>query len=453
MKLYSTLTGAIQPLSPHGDAVTMYVCGITPYSPSHVGHGMRSVIFDVLRRYLVYRGYKVRHVENFTDIDDKLINSAAKLGCTYLELAEKHIQDYLKNIDALNVQRAHVYPRATQEIPKIIEIIDGLIKKGYAYRSEGDVYFRVRRDDDYGKLSHRSLDDMKAGARVEVGERKEDPMDFALWKGQKPGEPAWGSPWGPGRPGWHIECSAMSLKYLGETMDIHGGGQDLIFPHHENEIAQTESFTGVVPMARFWVHNGLLQLGNDKMSKSLGNFITLSDLVKLGSPDAIRVFFLQSHYRSPLSFSADGIAAQERALERLRAALAPGTGTGDTLDPAQYRERFDTAMDDDLNTPRAVAVLFDISRDINRARTEGRNVAPAQAALREIAGVLGLTLQERKSSAADTDVAPLMELLIETRAGLRKAKQYQLADQVRNRLAELGYTLEDTPSGTEWKKA
>jgi cysteinyl-tRNA synthetase len=380
-----------------------------------------------------------------------MIQVAAREGISVQELAERNIQAYLDEMDALNVLRAHVQPRATEEIDKIVEMIQGLMDKGYAYAVDGDVYFRVRMDEDYGKLSHRSLESMMAGARVEVGENKEDVADFALWKSQKPGEPAWDSPWGPGRPGWHIECSAMSLKYLGDTLDIHGGGQDLIFPHHENEIAQTESFTGVAPFVRFWVHNGLMQLGADKMSKSLGNIISPKEALKKYSPDALRLFFLSSHYRSPLVYGEESIAAQERAAERLRNALkAEGSpGEGSPLDPQPYKARFGEAMDDDLNTPRALATLFDLARDINRGREEGHGVRIAQDALRELAGVLGLTLREPESKSAD--VAPFIELLLETRSELRAAKSYDMADKIRARLAELGVTLEDTPQGTTWK--
>jgi cysteinyl-tRNA synthetase len=451
MKLYNTLSGQKETFSAKDGTVKMYVCGLTPYSQSHMGHALHAVVFDVLRRYLEFKGYQVKHVQNFTDIDDKMIQVAAREGISVQELAERNIQAYLDEMDALNVLRAHVQPRATEEIDKIVEMIQGLMDKGYAYAVDGDVYFRVRMDEDYGKLSHRSLESMMAGARVEVGENKEDVADFALWKSQKPGEPAWDSPWGPGRPGWHIECSAMSLKYLGDTLDIHGGGQDLIFPHHENEIAQTESFTGKAPFVRFWVHNGLMQLGADKMSKSLGNIISPKEALKKYSPDALRLFFLSSHYRSPLVYGEESIAAQERAAERLRNALKADDASsgGPTIDPQPYKTRFVEAMDDDLNTPRALAALFDLARDINRGREEGHGVRSAQDALRELAGVLGLTLREPESKSAD--VAPFIELLLETRSELRAAKRYDMADKIRARLAQLGVTLEDTPQGTTWK--
>ena len=452
MKLYNTLSAKVEDFSPADDVVTMYVCGVTPYAPSHVGHAMSSVVFDVVRRYIEFSGYAIKHVQNFTDIDDKMIDSAARLGVPVGDLADRNIDDYLSEMDRLNVARAHEYPRATQELGQITRMIEALVDRGYAYPANGDVYFRVRQAEDYGKLSHRTLDSMMAGARVEVSEAKEDAMDFALWKGQKPGEPAWDSPWGPGRPGWHIECSAMSLAYLGETVDIHGGGQDLVFPHHENEIAQSESFTSKAPFARFWVHNGLLRLDDDKMSKSLGNFVTVAEALERHSPDALRLFFLSSHYRSPLTYSDEAVAAQERALERLRNVLSvtPATDPAGNLDGGPARERFVSAMDDDLNTPRALAALFDLARDINRAHEAREDVGGAQATLRELAAVLGLRLEQ--DTAATGDVGPLVELLIETRAALRSAKQYEQADRIRQRLEELGFALEDTPRGTEWKR-
>jgi cysteinyl-tRNA synthetase len=314
------------------------------------------------------------------------------------------------------------------------------------------VYFRVRRDDEYGKLSGRDLDSLMAGARVEVGERKEDVMDFALWKGQKPGEPAWESPWGPGRPGWHIECSAMAIKYLGETIDLHGGGQDLLFPHHENEIAQSEAYSDSSPFSRFWVHNGTLRMGQDKMSKSLGNVITVTEALDKFSPDALRLFFLSSHYRSPLTYGEQTVAGHERALERLSNALRNG-GSADleeSLDPAPSRDRFIAAMDDDLNTPQALAVLFDLAHEINRCKTARVDVIAAQDTLRQLAQVLGFTMEQGRPP-VETDVAALVQLLVDTRSELRTAGQYALADSVRDRLAGLGISLEDTADGTEWR--
>ena len=511
MKLYNTLSGRAEPFSPGDDVVKMYVCGITPYDVPHVGHAMKSVAFDVIRRYLEFRGYEVKHVENITDLDDKMIQGAAGLGITTDELAERNTKVYLDQMAALNVLQAHIYPKATEEIPRMQEIIEALSEKGFAYAVDGDVYFRVRENEDYGKLSRRTLDSMRAGSRVEVDEHKEDEMDFVLWKSHKPGEPSWDSPWGPGRPGWHIECSAMALRYLGTPLDIHGGGQDLVFPHHENEIAQTESYADGQPMARFWVHNGLIRMGQDKMSKSLGNFVTVREALQRFSADALRLFFLSSHYRSPLAYTNDGVAAQERAAERLRnAAGGMGTpGEGPPIQAQQFRDRFIDAMDDDLNTPRALAALFDLAHEINRGREQGASVAAAQDTLRELAGVLGLRLEAsaeagrgaflplvhllfdihaelRASDHRDLaermrlrsrdlggdfpelagvfdsltvpeeistgEVAPLLALLIETRDELREARQFGLADQVRSRLSELGYVLEDSAEGTRWKR-
>ena len=428
---------------------------MTPYASLHVGHALRAVVFDVIRRYLEFRGFEVRHVENFTDIDDKMIQGAAAAGISAAELAEKNISEYLDEMDALNVVRAHEYPRATQEIDGIVQMIQGLEEKGFAYPANGSVYFRVRRSEHYGKLSHRTLDSLRSGARVEIDESKEDPLDFALWKARKEGEPSWDSPWGPGRPGWHIECSAMNLEHLGETLDIHGGGQDLIFPHHENEIAQSEAYTGERPFARIWVHNALLRMGEDedKMSKSLGNVVSIKEALGRFSPDALRLFFLSSHYRSPLSYTDEAISAQDRALERLRNAVEapPAPSAWGRLDPDEYREKFIAGMDDDLNTPRALAALFDLARDINRGRDSGQAVTEAQETLRTLAGTLGLTLAAPASGSSD--IGLLMELLIETRATLREAKQFEAADRIRERLGELGYALEDKPQGTVWKQS
>ena len=452
MRLYNTLTGREEEFLP-GDPgnVRMYVCGVTPYAPCHLGHAMSYVVFDVLRRYLEFIGYQVDHVQNFTDVDDKILQTSQSEGVSPRELADRHIQEFMANMDALNVKRARAYPRATEEIPNMVRVIGSLVDKGYAYPSNGDVYFRVTKVDGYGKLSHRTLEGMKAGARVEVGAGKEHPMDFALWKAAKEGELSWESPWGRGRPGWHIECSAMSLEYLGETLDIHGGGQDLVFPHHENEIAQSEAHTGVAPFARHWVHNGLLQMGEDKMSKSTGNMVPLGEALKRFSPDALRLFFLGSHYRGPLTYTDDGLSSNERAADRLRNALrqAPQEGA-DSLDPEPYRQRFVEAMDSDLNTPQALAALFDLARDINRTIESGGGVRQAQEALSSLGSILGLTLQQPQRDGSE-DSVPFIDLLINTRWELRAAKQFAMADQIRERLAELGVELEDTAQGTQWK--
>ncbi len=457
MRLFNTLTGKDEEFVPSdGKTVKMYVCGVTPYSATHVGHALSYVVFDTLRRYLEFLGYRVKYVQNFTDVDDKIIQRAQEAGISGEELTERYISDFFTTMDSLNVQRADSYPRATQEIPAIVKTIETLVKKGFAYPSGGDVYFRVTKSEDYGKLSHRTLEGMIAGARVQVDENKEHPMDFVLWKAAKPNEPAWDSPWGPGRPGWHIECTAMALDQLGDPLDIHGGGYDLVFPHHENEIAQSEAYTGRTPFARHWVHNGLLQLGEDKMSKSLGNLVSAEEALAQYSPDALRIYFLNSHYRSPLSYTSAGVAARERSMERLRHALRPagsdGAPDGELLDPQPFRDRFLNAMDNDLNTPQALACLFDLAREINRAVEAGHNAGPAQEALRELGGLLGLTFHERDSGDQHRLAAkPFIDLLVNTRQELRKAKQYSLADQIRDELAKQGVTVEDTPQGSEWQ--
>ncbi len=451
MKLYDTMSGAVRDFQPSNGVVKMYVCGITPYSSSHIGHAMSAVAFDIVRRYLEFSGFAVRHVQNFTDIDDKMIAASNERGIAVGDLAQENIAEYMDSMQALNVLPAHEYPRATQEIDKIIEMIDSLIDRGCAYASDGDVYFRVRRDEDYGKLSRRSIDDLIAGARVDVDERKEYDLDFALWKSQKPGEPAWDSPWGMGRPGWHIECSAMSIRYLGETIDIHGGGEDLVFPHHENEIAQSESYSDSEPFSQFWMHNGMLRLGEEKMSKSLGNIISLPEALEMYDSQALRLFFLNSHYRSPLFYSEEGVRSRERALRRLRRAAAAESGEGLWVAPEVFRSRFIEAMDDDLATPRALAALFDLAREINRAHEHEGDVADAQETLIELAGVLGLDLlAEDSEPKTQAEAAPFVQLLIDVRTDLRAARQFQLADSIRDRLTELGITLKDSPDGTEW---
>ena len=452
MRLFNTLSGRKEEFAPaDGRTVKLYVCGVTPYSSAHVGHAMSYILFDTLRRYLEFRDYQVKHVQNFTDIDDKIIERASRLGVPPIELAEQHILEFFQEMDALNIKRATIYPRATEELPKIIEVVEGLIHREHAYVAGGDVYFRVQRNGEYGKLGHRSLEGMLAGARVEPRALKEHPMDFALWKAAKEGEPQWPSPWGPGRPGWHIECSAMALRHLGETVDIHGGGQDLIFPHHENEIAQSESFTGRKPFVRFWMHNGLLQMGEEKMSKSLGNLITVKEALASYSPDGLRIFVLGSYYRSPLRFSEEAVEAAERGAQRLRnAAVAVSQGTQSPLEVGSYRQRFIEAMEDDFNTPQALAALFDLAREINRGAEAGRQTNEAQERLRELAGVLGLTLRERESQDL-REAGPFIDLLVETRTALRQAESFTMADTIRAQLAELGVTLEDGAGGTRWK--
>ena len=450
MRLYNTLSRSVEELVVEDNTVNMYVCGITPYAPSHLGHAMCAIVFDVIRRYLEYKGYKVNFIQNFTDIDDKMIIAANDEGIKVSELAERNIQAYLSELGRLNVMEASEYPRATEEIDSIIQVITDLIEKGYAYEISGDVYFRVKQDEDYGKLSRRNIDDLLAGARLEIEETKENPADFALWKSQKPGEPAWDSPWGQGRPGWHIECTAMSLTYLNNKIDIHGGGQDLVFPHHENEIAQSESYTGIEPFARYWMHNGTLGYGEEKMSKSLGNVFSIGEALKVFSPDAIRMFFLSSHYRTPLVFSSESVKGQQRAIERLKSAVTSNSGEGEVLKTSSYREKFEAAMDEDFNTPIAFSVIFDLARDINRESSNGLNVASAQDLLSELVKVLGITL-ETDNSKSDGDIAPYLDLLLEVREGLRNKKQFELSDQIRDRLVDLGVSIEDTSTGARWK--
>ncbi len=460
LHIYNTLTRQKEPFEPLDPPfVKMYVCGPTVYDSAHIGHAMSYIVFDMVRRYLEYRGYRVRHVQNFTDVEDKIIKRSQELGISWQELTARYIDEFLRQMDALNVKRAHVYPYASQEIPEIIRIIEGLIEKGYAYVVDGDVYFRVRADDDYGKLSGRRLDELQAGARVAVDERKEDPLDFALWKASKPGEPAWDSPWGPGRPGWHIECSAMSIHYLGPQIDIHGGGADLIFPHHENEIAQSESFTGCVPFVKYWMHNGLLQLGGEKMSKSLGNLVTIGEILERHDPNALRLFVLSSHYRRPITYTDESFAAAERGLERFYAALRPPRGLPGPQDEAlrrkalETRQAFEEAMDDDFNTALALGRLFDLARAINAARDEsvaGPGFTEAQATLRELLEVLGFRLQGDGQPQRAVEAEPFIELAVAVRSQLRAQKQWNLADWIRDRLQELGVELRDTPEGTKW---
>tara|TARA_B100000686_G_scaffold354229_1_gene463387 strand:+ start:1082 stop:2455 length:1374 start_codon:yes stop_codon:yes gene_type:complete len=454
MKLFNTLSMTKESFSPSNNDVKMYVCGITPYASAHIGHAMVSIVFDVLRRYLEYKKFTVTHIQNFTDVDDKMIQAASKSGDTVIEIAEKNIASYMKEMDQLNILRATTYPRATLEIPSIISLIQGLINKNYAYNVDGNVFFRVKKSTEYGKLSHRRIEDLLAGARIEIDERKEYPGDFALWKKTiVDTDPSWDSPWGNGRPGWHIECSAMATTYLGEMIDIHGGGQDLIFPHHENEIAQSESFSNKKPYSKFWLHNGMLRLGQEKMSKSVGNIISISEALKKFSPDAIRLFFLTSHYRDPITYSEDNILSQERALERLINAslLEPRGSTEVRFNTDSYIEQFNTSMDDDLNTPRALSVLFNIAREINRNQSISNTLEPLQSTLKILASVLGLSLTKRENIQADNSNEGFIELLIEIRSDMRKSKQFDAADKIRDGLEKLNVLIEDHNDGTDWK--
>lgn len=464
IQIYNTLTRKTEPLETiEPGVVRMYVCGVTVYDHAHIGHAMSAIVFDIIRRYLEWCGYRVQHVCNFTDVDDKIIARANETGQEPVALAEYYIREFSEQLEALNVLPATRYPRATETMPEIIQFIKHLVDRGLGYVADGDVYFRVGQFADYGKLSGRSLDEMISGTRFDVDPRKESPADFALWKAARPDEPSWSSPWGEGRPGWHIECSAMNLKHLGEQIDIHGGGNDLVFPHHENEIAQSEGLTGK-PFARYWIHNGMLQLvspqtGVEKMSKSLGNLVTISDFLSRYDADVFRLIVLNSHYRSPLTYNEEIAAENSRKLERMRGALLPPTG--DTVSgeavvalleaSSKARDSFIEAMDNDFNTASGLAALFELVRAINTARDAGVGGVPfkeAQATLRELAGVFGLRLREPQRG--NQEAAPFVDLLVETRTALRKAKQFDLADTIRQRLTDLGVVLEDTPQGTRW---
>jgi cysteinyl-tRNA synthetase len=461
IKIYNTLTRkkeAMQTIEP--GKVRMYVCGPTVYDSAHVGHAMSSIVFDVMRRYLEFQGYQVRHVMNYTDVDDKVIRRANELGVDPVGLAERYIKEYDQHIKDLNILPAAVKPRVSQEIEAIIQMVQGLIEKGFAYEVEGDVYFRVAKDADYGKLSRRRLEDMQAGSRMDVDEKKEAPADFALWKAAKEGEPSWESPWGLGRPGWHIECSAMALRHLGEQIDIHGGGNDLIFPHHENEIAQTESLTGK-SFATYWTHNGMLQIGGEDMSKSVGNMVTVDQFLSDHEGDVLRILVLNASYRAPLTFTDEVVEQAQRGLERLRGALRPAEPSSkvdlkikrELLQKADdVRQGFINAMDDDFNTPVALAHLFELVRTINMARDSGveeGSLQKAQETLKELAGVLGLQLDVDTSTPREAQ--PFIDLLVQVREELRKAKQWELADLIRHHLLELGIALEDGKGGTTWK--
>ena len=461
IQIRNTLTRRLEPLRPlEGKVVKMYVCGPTVYDRAHIGHAMSAVVFDVIRRYLQYRDYRVIHVMNFTDVDDKIIVRANDLDIDPLDLAQQYIDEWFEHVQALNLLPAHHYPRVSQMMPQIVEIVEDLVHKGYAYAVGGDVYFRVRKFANYGALSGRNLEEMRAGARVVVDERKEDPLDFALWKAAKPGEPSWVSPWGKGRPGWHIECTAMALRFLGTQIDIHGGGTDLVFPHHENEIAQSVAYTGKRPFAQYWLHNGMLQLRGEKMSKSLGNLVTIQDFLAAHDADVLRLVFLSSHYGKPLAYDEGVVADAERALDRLRGALRPPPGhlaEGMAVEALESevtaaREGFTAAMDDDFNTAGALGHVFNLVRAINVARdagVSGKPFAAAQAAFLELTHVFGLALRERGGKRVDA--APFIEALIAVRTTLRQEKRWALADAIRDRLQALGVVLEDGPQGTEWQ--
>ena len=464
MKVYNTLTRKKEELVPITPGeIKIYACGPTVYNYIHIGNARPLCIFDILRRYLEYRGYNVKFVQNFTDIDDKIIRRANEEHVDFSEISERYIKEFWTDADGLNVRHATINPKATENIDAIIQIISTLIEKGYAYEAQGDVYFSTEKFKDYGKLSHQPLEDLEAGARIMVGEVKREPMDFAVWKAAKPGEPAWDSPWGKGRPGWHIECSAMNWRYLGDTIDIHCGGQDLIFPHHENEIAQSECFTGK-PFAHYWMHNGYINVDNVKMSKSLGNFFTVRDVAEKYGYEPIRYLLISAQYRSPINYSTDIIEQCIAALNRLytcrdsldvelkNAADAEHDGDKAIIDGFnKYREQFIAAMDDDLNTADAIASIFELVRDINTnvvGKTPSKAlVEGAIAIFDELTGVLGL-VYNRKTETLDSDV----EALIEARTNARKEKNWAEADRIRDQLKEMGIVLEDTAQGVKWHR-
>lgn len=461
LRVYNTLTRQLEPFETiEPGKVRMYVCGVTVYDHAHIGHVMSSIVFDIIRRYLLYLGYDVAFAQNFTDVDDKIINRANAEGIDPAELTESLIASWAEEMSPFNVLPATANPRATEAIPQIIKMIEGLIENGHAYEAGGDVYYKVRSFPEYGKLSHRNIDDLLVGARIAAGEQKTDPLDFALWKAGKPGEPTWPSPWSEGRPGWHIECSAMNAELFGAQIDIHGGGADLIFPHHENEIAQSEAYTGHPPFARYWMHNGMLQLANEKMSKSLGNVMRPTEIIERGLAMAFRLQVLSSHYRAPLTFTEEGLEAAQNGLDRLRVAARPIDAEIDsTRDNDLDRlvdttvETFHRAMKDDFDTPIAIAAIFDLARSINRGRSGERvseSVVDARTMLIDLAGILGLDLAE---PTADDMIAaePFIDLLVQIRNDLRAARQFELADKVRDELIALGVTLEDTRQGTTWK--
>ncbi len=457
MKIYNTLTRQKDEFIPlkEGEA-NIYVCGPTVYNFIHIGNARPLCVFDVLRRYLEWRGYKVNYVQNFTDIDDKLIKKANEEGITVREVAERYIKEFKIDAEGLNVREATVHPRATENIDAIEDIIKTLIEKGFAYQSGNDVYFRTLKFKDYGKLSHQPLEDLEAGARIDVTDVKEDPMDFCLWKGAKEGEPFWQSPWGNGRPGWHIECSAMAGKYLGKTIDIHCGGQDLIFPHHENEIAQSECANGC-EFARYWMHNGYINVDNRKMSKSLGNFFTVREVANKFGYEPIKFIMVSSHYRSPINYSVEIIEQSKNALERLynckdgmKFALSHAFPGGETPEFIElHRNEFIKAMDDDLNTADGVAALFSLVKDINKAIADGakqETIKACMAAFDELSGVLGICYKSEDTIDAQ------VEELIQKRTEARKNRDFKTADEIRDRLKEMGIQLEDTPQGVKWSR-
>ncbi len=463
IKIYNTLTRkkeAFHPIEP--GKVKMYVCGPTVYNYIHIGNARPVIVYDTVRRYFQYKGYDVKYVSNFTDVDDKIIKAANELGEEVFELTERFIHAYFEDITALGCKKADVHPRVTNHMDDIIDFIKVLVDKGYAYESQGDVYYRTRKFDGYGKLSHQSIDDLKVGARIEAGEKKEDPLDFALWKAAKPGEIKWESPWGEGRPGWHIECSVMAREHLGDTIDIHAGGQDLTFPHHENEIAQSESYTGKT-FAKYWMHNGYINIDNEKMSKSLGNFVLVHDIRQQLDPQVLRFFMLSVHYRHPINFAQDLVESAKAGLERLRTAysnvqhrLTATTDLSENGDEwlekvAKVKGQFEEAMDDDFNTANAISALFELARIantyLNEKNTEERVLKAFTETFDQLGGVLGVQFNA-ENELLDEEI----EALIEERNMARKNRDFAKSDEIRDKLLEMNIVLEDTRQGTRWKR-
>ena len=465
MKLYNTLSRKKEEFTPITPGkVKMYVCGPSVYNYFHIGNGRTFIVFDTIRRYLEYRGYDVEFVQNFTDIDDKMIKKANEENTTVKEVGDRYIEEYYKDADGLNIERATVNPRATEYIQDIIQFVSDLIDKGYAYEVDGDVYFSTKKFSDYGKLSGQNLEDLQAGARISVDERKKDPMDFAIWKAEKPGEPSWDCPWGKGRPGWHIECSCMARKILGETIDIHAGGMDLAFPHHENEIAQSEALTGK-PFANYWLHSAYINVNNQKMSKSLNNFFTAREVLAEYDADVIRFFMLSAHYRIQINFSKDLLDSAKASVERLYNAVANLENLLDEVSSEtmteeeakylesldKYRQKYIEKMDDDFNTADAITVLFELSKDLNTNVTIDSSkelVTKSLELMRELGKPLGMLQKTTKGSLEDE-----VEALIEQRQQARKNRDFALADKIRDDLKARGIVLEDTPQGVRWKKA
>lgn len=463
IKVYNTLTRQKEDFQTLEEGkVRMYVCGPTVYNYIHIGNARPAIVFDAVRRYFEYKGYTVDYVLNFTDVDDKLIKKANELEEEVTDVANKFIDAYLEDVGALGVKKATYNPRVMETMDDIIRFIAGLIEKGYAYEVDGDVYFKPRAFDGYGKLSHQSIDELRSGARIQVGEKKEDPLDFALWKKTKDGEIAWDSPWGNGRPGWHIECSAMAKKYLGETIDIHAGGQDLAFPHHENEIAQSEAMTGET-FANYWMHNGYINIENEKMSKSLGNFVLTRDIIKEHDPRVVRFFMLTVHYRNPINFTNELLNAAKNSLDRIetsyfnlehrkQTSMNLVDNTGEWLAKVgHFKDRFEAEMDDDFNTANAISVLFDLTKEANvylqSEQTSTKVIEAFQDAISSILGVLGITLQEA-NELPDKEI----DALIEERSEARKNRDFARADEIRDMLKEKNIILEDTNQGVRWKR-